>query len=294
MKNQLSTQILHWVRVSMYESSTIFRKHWFVILATLVAGYILVVKDFAFSFKLTNSEPQAVTHQPMSNVQPTAQKEQAPPTPKVDVQTAIKSDEYVSLFELTNFIIAEINTAQETSNRGNSFSNIGFVLNPGLAKKRGIDPAIVAEKQRIVSTYLSTFAPIAISEMEKHGVPASITLAQGLLESDAGKSRLARNNNNHFGVKCFSKHCKKGHCVNYTDDSHKDFFRNYQSAWQSYRAHSLFLRKPRYSKCFNYKTTDYKQWAKCLRASGYATDKRYADKLIKIIEVMKLYEYDKN
>jgi len=128
--------------------------------------------------------------------------------------------------------------------------------------------------------------------MEKYGIPASVTLAQGLLESDAGESRLARINNNHFGIKCFSKDCSKGHCANFTDDSHKDFFRRYKNVWESYRAHSIFLRKKRYLHLQKLGTTNYVGWSHGLKEAGYATDLRYANKLIEIIEALNLNKYD--
>ena len=129
--------------------------------------------------------------------------------------------------------------------------------------------------------------------MKKYGIPASITIAQGLLESDAGQSRLAVNNNNHFGIKCFARNCKPGHCSNHSDDSHKDFFRKYKSVWESYRAHSLFLQRSRYQHLRKIPRSDYKSWAKGLSKAGYATDKKYADKLVTLIENLKLHRFDK-
>ena len=129
-------------------------------------------------------------------------------------------------------------------------------------------------------------------EMERHGIPVSITLAQGLLESNIGQSRLALENNNHFGIKCFSKSCKKGHCTNFNDDHHKDFFRKFSSVEESYAAHSKVLEKDRYRSLFRLKSNDYKGWARGLRKAGYATDPRYADKLIRIIEDLELYQFD--
>jgi len=183
--------------------------------------------------------------------------------------------------------------AEMSTKTAKDFSNIAFVMNPTYAKRHRISPKVVAEKQAIVDDYLKRFTPIAQTEMKRYGIPASITLAQGLLESDAGGSRLAKQNNNHFGIKCFSRTCKKGHCANFTDDSHKDFFRKYGSAWESYRAHSLFLLKDRYKHLLNLESTDYKSWAKGLRKAGYATDKRYADKLINLIEALNLQAFDK-
>jgi flagellum-specific peptidoglycan hydrolase FlgJ len=148
------------------------------------------------------------------------------------------------------------------------------------------------QKIKKQQNYIKRFAEVARSEMRKYGIPASITLAQGLIESNAGDSRLSKENNNHFGMKCFSKTCNKGHCANFTDDSHKDFFRIYETAWESYRAHSIMLGGDRYKHLKNLKKSDYKGWAIGLQKAGYATDKRYAEKLIHIIEEMQLYQFD--
>lgn len=182
--------------------------------------------------------------------------------------------------------------ATKDDNSANRFSNLAFVMNPTYAKKHGISAEIVAQKRAIVNAYVSRYLPVAKVEQNLYGIPTSITLAQGLLESDAGGSRLATQNNNHFGIKCFSNTCAKGHCKNFTDDTHKDFFLVHKSAWESYRAHSLFLQKPRYKHLLALDQTDYKGWAKGLSAAGYATDKRYADKLITLIEALDLNKYD--
>ena len=184
-------------------------------------------------------------------------------------------------------------TVMGKDNRANDFSNIAFVMNPTYAKKHGISTEIVAQKRAIVTAYVSRYVPIAKVEQNLYGIPTSITLAQGLLESDAGGSRLATQNNNHFGIKCFSNTCAKGHCKNFTDDTHKDFFLVHKSAWDSYRAHSLFLQKDRYKHLLRLSSTDYKAWAKGLQASGYATDRNYANKIITLIEALQLYRYDR-
>ena len=150
-----------------------------------------------------------------------------------------------------------------------------------------------AVKRRKQLKYVERFAEVAQTEMEKYGIPASITLAQGLLESNAGESPLATRNNNHFGIKCFSRSCKKGHCTNFTDDSHKDFFRKYNNVWESDRAHSYLLRADRYKPLYKLGSSDYKGWAQGLKKAGYATDKQYAEKLINLIEELKLHQYDR-
>lgn len=147
------------------------------------------------------------------------------------------------------------------------------------------------EEEKAVVAYVEKFKATAIAEQEKFRIPASIKLAQGIVESKYGTSKLATQNNNHFGIKCFSRKCAKGHCSNYTDDSHKDFFRIYGSAWESWRAHSKFLsNSSRYNDCF--KCDNYRDWAKCLKNKGYATLKTYAEVITNIIETYGLWEFD--
>jgi hypothetical protein len=139
--------------------------------------------------------------------------------------------------------------------------------------------------------YVERFAEVAQAEMRKYGIPASIKLGQALLETNAGASPLARRNNNHFGIKCFSKNCRKGHCSNFSDDSHKDFFRKYDSAWESFRSHSQLMQGERYAHLFKL-GKNYRAWARGLQEAGYATDTRYAEKLIGVIEALGLQRYD--
>jgi len=148
-----------------------------------------------------------------------------------------------------------------------------------------------ALKDRPALEFIQQFAPLAISEMNRTKIPASIKMAQALVESRAGTSKLAKNNNNHFGIKCFSRKCKKGHCTNAFDDHHKDFFRNYGSPNESWKAHSQLLGGKRYRHLTTH-GKDYKAWANGLKKAGYATDKRYAHKLINTIEKFKLYQLD--
>lgn len=138
--------------------------------------------------------------------------------------------------------------------------------------------------------YISQFKDLAIEQMERYRIPASITLAQGLFESRAGMSRLATVGNNHFGIKC---HGWKGRSINADDDAPGECFRAYDNAKQSYEDHSRFLRNsPRYARLFKLGTTDYKGWARGLKACGYATNPQYADNLINIIELYRLNQYD--
>ena len=138
--------------------------------------------------------------------------------------------------------------------------------------------------------YIDQYKDIAIEQMKRYKIPASITLAQGLFESGAGKSELARRGNNHFGIKC---HGWTGRKTYHDDDERNECFRAYDSAYESYEDHSRYLHENRrYRSLFDLKTTDYKGWAKGLRAAGYATNPQYTQKLIEIIQLYKLYEYD--
>ncbi len=155
-----------------------------------------------------------------------------------------------------------------------------------------VEPDIVTDRPIISSTeaYIQTFADIAVQEMELYGIPASITLAQGILESGSGKGRLALKANNHFGIKC---HDWTGPRIYHDDDRSQECFRKYKDASQSFRDHSEFLSKrKRYSKLFELKKDDYKGWARELRRAGYATDRRYPEKLIGLIERYSLDQYD--
>ena len=140
--------------------------------------------------------------------------------------------------------------------------------------------------------YIKKYRELAVDEMKKYHIPASITLAQGLLESGAGQSTLARKSNNHFGIKCGSDW--NGKTVHHDDDARGECFRAYKHPKQSYEDHSKFLAgRPRYASLFKLKITDYKGWARGLKKAGYATNPRYADQLIDIIELYDLDKYDK-
>ena len=142
------------------------------------------------------------------------------------------------------------------------------------------------------ASYIARYSDIAVEQMKKYGIPASITLAQGLLESDAGRSSLTTKCNNHFGIKCHSDW--KGRKMYHDDDEKQECFRCYRNAEDSFRDHSVFLvNGARYQSLFKLSVTDYKGWAKGLKAAGYATSPTYATKLIEIIERYGLDRYDK-
>ena len=143
----------------------------------------------------------------------------------------------------------------------------------------------------LINDYVLYFKDIAIGNMNKYGIPASIILAQGILESGAGKGDLAVNANNHFGIKCHADWT--GESVRHDDDSAQECFRKYNDASESFKDHATFLKeRSRYAKLFALPKDDYKAWAKGLRAAGYATDPRYPEKLISYIERYSLHKYD--
>lgn len=184
---------------------------------------------------------------------------------------------------------------------------ISFLVSCGSKKKTVVkrdnnrgNPARVVDKVKddlppkryadVVEDYILEYSAIAQEEMRLYRIPASITLAQGILESGAGRGDLTLRANNHFGIKC---HGWTGEKVYHDDDRRKECFRKYNDPKYSYRDHSLFLtERRRYAALFDLDTDDYKGWAKGLRAAGYATDRLYPRKLIDIIERYQLYNYD--
>ena len=154
-----------------------------------------------------------------------------------------------------------------------------------------MQPAQPARKMASYEKYIKQYSGLAIAHMHKYKIPASITLAQGLLESGAGQSQLARKSNNHFGIKCHSDW--RGGKVYHDDDLRGECFRKYKKVEDSYTDHSKFLaERSRYERLFRLNIKDYKSWARGLQKCGYATDRAYANKLIKLIEDYELYRFD--
>ena len=146
----------------------------------------------------------------------------------------------------------------------------------------------IAQNSQVVKDYINTYREIAIEEMLRTGVPASITLAQGIHETSAGQSVLVKKSNNHFGIKCKSDW--KGESVSHDDDARGECFRKYEDPFQSYRDHSDFLKNSqRYAFLFNINPEHYKEWAKGLKKAGYATNPKYWQQLVKYID-----DYDLN
>lgn len=166
-----------------------------------------------------------------------------------------------------------------------------------IPKEDNTEPTVIVEPPKnasyaeVVSSYVASYHEIASEEMLQYGIPASITLAQGILESGAGRGELSKRANNHFGIKCHSQWT--GERVYHDDDELQECFRKYIDPKYSYRDHSLFLtQRSRYQDLFKLNKSDYKGWARGLRKAGYATDPKYPDKLISIIERYDLTQYD--
>jgi len=156
---------------------------------------------------------------------------------------------------------------------------------------QGILEAQPSDYQERVNLYIREYREIAIQEMLMYRIPASITLAQGIHESNAGQSSLAKYANNHFGIKCHTDWF--GKTLNHHDDAPNECFRKYDSPMESFRDHSYFLtQRTRYKGLFDLEITDYKGWAKGLQAAGYATNPKYAESLIRTIETFSLFQYD--
>lgn len=255
---------------NMERPTMALNKYWFKGLLLLLAAYILFYKDVSISFNLNSAGHALTTVDTPAPV---------PPTQATVLPTSYKSG------------APKEKKKKWKDRKANTFSNITFVLSPTYAQRHNVDPDIVKEKMENCYNYIRRYREIAEQEMEQYGVPVSITLAQGLLESNAGESRLALESNNHFGIKCRSK-CRGCTCRNYTDDDIYDMFRVFESPKESFREHSLLLTGKRYRHLLNLAKSDYEGWSRGLKKAGYATDKRYAEKLIKIIEELKLYRYD--
>lgn len=168
-------------------------------------------------------------------------------------------------------------------------SRFGYLVILGMIL--GMFDGMAQRKNASYVKYVEQYSALAVQHQNKYRIPASITLAQGILESGAGQSKLARQSNNHFGIKCHSDW--KGARSYHDDDFRNECFRKYKKVEDSYEDHSRFLAdRSRYASLFKLNITDYKGWARGLQKCGYATDKAYANKLIKLIEDYELYRYD--
>jgi len=251
-------------------------RNWFNGVLLGLGIYILFFKDISVQFNLNSIETPAVAA--ARALPPTQGAAHARPASHLPKQPAAAEQRNVSQIQWDTREPAD-------------FPNLTFVLNDNYAERHHVRPEVVEAVNAKVMAYLEQYKMLAIKEMEAFGVPASITLAQGLLESNAGESGLAQESNNHFGIKCKRK-CRGCTCRNYSDDDLYDMFRVFDNAAESFRVHSELLNGARYRKLHQLRITDYKGWARGLKKAGYATDKAYADKLIRIIEHLDLTRFD--
>ena len=298
-----------WIGTKKAQLTSLIKKYGYKTALAIFVGMLLFHKDVHVQVDKGNVPLASIlTSQKRTQKQSTMAKASLSALPVTPVSTpqktgvfqyqiaSEKKDEIRALPETeSGFWSSKVNSRASTATKrkwrkdgtlANTYSNLTYHT-----AKRTLSPE-EQRKRHKQWAYIQRFKKVALAEADKYGIPASITLAQGLLESNVGESRLATRNNNHFGIKCFSRSCRKGHCSNFTDDSHKDFFRKYNSAWESYRAHSKMLNGKRYQHLQQLKKTDYKAWARGLKKAGYATDKRYADKLINLIEELDLHQFD--
>lgn len=265
--------------------SNSLQQHWLKMALLGAAAYMAHHKDMDIDLQLSQAPAAVVRSVKATTTAAAAQSAASYSAVAKPINTSLKEK-------------PKAKASQEQRHRRLNVSNLANTYSNLTADDKG-EPAAESKAARISKkakqkAYVKRFAKVAQMEMEKYGIPASITLAQGLLESNVGESKLATRNNNHFGMKCFSRRCRKGHCSNFTDDSHKDFFRIYKSAWESYRAHSLLLkRSERYQPLFELRSTDYRSWARGLKKAGYATDPDYAQKLVNLIENLDLDRFDR-
>lgn len=243
----------------------IWEKNWFEVCLTMLCLYLVA------SGSLRISVEAAVMEEPTPNT----------------AAARVKTDGHTEL----SLAPAPLTHPQTTTAwKASDFHNLDFVLNPDLAWQKGVPLAIVEQKFQICLDYIQQHQALALENARKYGVPASITLAQALLESDAGMSRLALESNNHFGIKCKRK-CLGCTCRNYADDDRYDMFRVFSSTAESFIAHARLLNSSRYQHLKKF-GKDYRQWAEGLKKAGYATDPRYAQKLVRIIETLRLHLLD--
>ncbi len=247
-------------------------RYWFHLLTVLLLLWLMLQKNVQITIEVGPRQAPLTPHAHASVLQAGLSGSAARPA---EVQASV---------------VPTGNTERTSRWKPDDFNNLTFVLDPDYARRNEVPEEIVRMKLAQCKKYIERFARVAITEMEKYGVPASITLAQALLESDAGASKLAIESNNHFGIKC-RRECPDCTCRNYADDDRYDMFRVFATAWESFRTHSRLMHDDRYKHLLQY-GNDYRKWAEGLEAAGYATDPQYAEKLIRIIEFFDLFLFD--
>lgn len=290
MKSKQSILIL-FCRVLKRDVATFFRKNWFNILLLSILMHMTLQKDIQFNLSLSSStifeESNYVTSEKLIRSKD-AQSSKSTFSfgnflfDSKKSENAEKKSKSRAKFEK----LAGSSKSKETSHS----SFFSFVFYHDTSGKHPIDPSILNERRKLCNAYLNRFAPVAISEMKKFGIPASIKLAQALLESEAGQQPVTQETNNHFGVQCFTKHCTSNHCTQGTSEPGR--YRMYENAWLSFRDHSLLLGSNRYKHLHDLRKTNYQAWAKGLSEAGYSHKINYATELIQLIEYFHLDQWD--
>ena len=278
--------------IDLIQLRDFLRNHWLNISIVTLLLYVVFTKDIHFSLHL-NDDGKVPVAKALTVANPSVKNLKQKVVKQSVAASALEEDLHLDdhngdgvIVLLPARSIKPVQSVQPlgNANEANLFNTVSAFTNP-----QKIDPSVLKTKQEKCWDYVTRFINIAKSERKKFGIPVSITLAQGLLESDAGQSRLTQKANNHFGIKTFNRKIK--HVV-MKDDTPKDKFKVYNSAWESYRDHSLLLMRDHYKPLQFLSKTDYVGWAKGLQKAGYATDKRYAENLIRIIENLQLYRFD--
>jgi len=277
------------------------RKNWFNLSLLAFAIFILTQKDITMEFTMRNNPGDGI----QQSIQPSTS-ESAKVVPAVvplstvsqkDLPNSNQQFGWGDLPDLIRNTGSKGNLSSPKSTMTNEeavagYPNIRFLLFPEMSNSTNLSESAINSLNNKCKAYARRFAPVAMAEMGRYGVPASITIAQAILHSNAGDEILATKNNNHFGIRCFSNECPKGHCSHYGSETHKSFYRNFNTAWESFRAHSLLLTSKKYKHLLKVDKNDYQAWAKGLQKAGYSKDAQYAAKLIRIIEAMQLSELD--
>jgi flagellum-specific peptidoglycan hydrolase FlgJ len=262
-------------------------KHWLNMLLALMLTMLILKKDIHLTvssgIESDKTEGKALAVTQVSKTKKAKQKVALASMADVATEQDDNGDGIIELLP-KRAMTAVLPTKQKNENAANEFNIVSV-----FEKSKKVAPSVLDAKQAKCWDYVTRFVSVARAEKLKFGIPVSITLAQGLLESDAGESSLTRKANNHFGVKTFDK--KVAHVV-MKDDTPRDKFKKYNSAWESYRDHSQLLMRDHYKHLQFLSKTDYIGWAKGLKKAGYATDPFYAEKLVKIIESLQLYRFD--
>ncbi len=288
-------------KVYLKKSKDWLRKNWFSLSLMVFAVFILTQKDITMEFTM-RANPDA-TATPSAVQESTEKGKVVPASVPLSAVSSKEKKTNTQAFGFGNLP----SLIRNTVSKGNvptkaaeltkesvvaAHPNVRFLLFPEMTESAKLNASEVNALNNKCKAYARRFAPVAMAEMGRYGVPASITVAQAILHSNAGDHPLVEKSNNHFGIKCFSKECPKGHCSHHGTEEHKSFYRNFNTAWESFRGHSLLLTNKKYEHLLKLKKKDYKGWANGLQKAGYSKDQQYAQKLIRIIEAMQLAELD--